>query len=61
MAGRLVRYIALEKERAARGHDIPTQPDKGNGLMRDRHAVDAALFGVGRLLCQRRLQQVRLR
>lgn len=47
---RLARDIAGEEERAALWHCIPAQTDQCDSLMRDRHAVDAALFGVGRLL-----------
>jgi hypothetical protein len=48
---RLARYIAGEEVGAALGHGIPAQPDQGDGLVRDRHPVDATLFGIGRLFC----------
>ena len=45
----LARNIAGEKKRAAFGHGIAAQADQGDGLMRDGHAVHAALLGVGGL------------
>ena len=46
----LAGNIAREQERAAFGHCIAARPDQGDDLVRDRHPVDAALFGTGRLL-----------
>lgn len=50
IADRLIGDVAREQERAAFGHDFPAEADKSYGLVRDRHAVDAALLGTGSLL-----------
>lgn len=47
---RLAGHITGKEEGATFRHGIAAQPDQGDGLMRDRHAVDAALLGVGGLL-----------
>ena len=58
---RLARDIAREEEGAALRHGIAAQADQGDCLVRDRHPVDAALFGVGRLLgpdCQIKVELI---
>ena len=47
---RLARHIAGEGEGPALGHSITAQGDQGDRLVGNRHTVDAALLGVGRLL-----------
>ena len=54
----LVGHVAREEEGAALRHDFAVEADQGHGLVRDRHAVDATLFGLGRPL---RRHQVRLK
>ena len=60
IADRLVGHVAGEEEGTALRHDLPPQPDQGHCLVRDRHPVDAALFGVGGLLGPDREVEVEL-
>lgn len=50
VADRLTGYIPKEAERAAFWHYLAAEADQGDRVVRDRHAVDATLLGVGGLV-----------
>lgn len=57
---RLGRDIAGEEKGAALRHGIVAQPDQRDSLIRDWHAVNATLLGIGRLLGPRRQIEIEL-